>query len=120
MEEMKKNAENKEIELNSMLEEEKRKKLQEIMEERRKEEERKREEEERERLAHLERQRKQLSFEVRVEPIQYAEENLDNFFNPVFSIDPSTYHRLFTAQKIDNLKDSITGQFYYIFLIGYY
>ena len=57
---------------------------------------------------------------MRVEPIQYAEENIDNFFNPLFEIEPTTYHRLFTSQKIDDLKEIITGQFYYFILIGYY
>ena len=57
---------------------------------------------------------------MRIEPIQYAEENVDTFFNQIFSIDPTTYHRLFTAQKIDDLKEFISNQFYYIFLVGYW
>lgn len=56
-----------------MIEEEKRKKLQEIIDQRRMEEERRREEEERERLARLDRERKKLSFDIRIDPIQYAE-----------------------------------------------
>jgi hypothetical protein len=42
MEEMKRNAENKEVELNSMIEDEKRRKLQEIIDQRRLDEERRR------------------------------------------------------------------------------
>jgi hypothetical protein len=57
---------------------------------------------------------------VRIEPIQYAEENLGVFFEEAFGVLPGTYHRLFTTQKVEALQDAICQQFYYIFLKGYW
>ena len=72
LEEMKKNKEQKEVELNEMIEDEKRRKLNEIIEQRRLEEQRKKEEEEEQRIAQLEKERKKIDVDIRVAPIQYA------------------------------------------------
>ena len=45
---------------------------------------------------------------------------MDVFFKKVFDIESTTYHRIFTTQKIEDLKEAITKNFYYIFLVGYY
>ena len=120
MEEMKREVQNKEDDLNNMVEEEKRRKLQEIIDERKAEEERQRQEAERQRLAHLERERKKLSFEVRVEPVQYAEENARDYLNALMGVDSNTYNSMFTSGKTEELQDRILGEFFSMFLKGYH
>ncbi len=100
MEELKHSETQKEEQLESMIEDEKRKRLQEIIEERKKEEERKEQEKERMRHVQMEQEMKRLTVPVEVKAVQYAEENLTEWWEQkVFSstnIHTGLFTKLFT------------------------
>lgn len=89
------------------MEEEKKRRIEEIIEARKREEEREAEEMERMKQLQLEKQRKKIDFEIKVEAIQYAEENVNQYFDKVFEISPNTYHRLFLNQKLEEKKEQL-------------
>ena len=107
IEEMKKNAVEKDEQINLMIEEEKKRKLEEIMEQRRIDEDKKKTEEENIRIVELEQQRKKINFDIRVEPIQYAEENVHQYFDALFEIHPNVYQRLYINDKPEDFLERL-------------